>query len=437
MTVTGKDKAILWGRAAARCAYPSCRKLLIADGNQAGEDVLVGEVAHIVAQNGNGPRGDQEPPGGHLDGQANLILLCREHHAIVDRRPAQYPVAKLVQWKSDHETWVESQLFPHDHLVRLTTPADAVDERVYSTLLPIHSIPSHVYLAECTVSESEVASSVRQEHQSSRLLTPFIVRGGNLLTFCDLDDERNPFRRMVDPYSAEKHDADAWWDDPDLSRHYVALLNRALNKLTGRLGLNLDKRHRRYYFETDEGGVREVTYKTIGAHQKTRRVVWQPVIRATGEKRQYWEHLAVGLRFHRTSERTWCISVRPERRFTRDGEKPLAPATTSRRSTSRKSHMYNIDVLGEVHFWRHYLLGGQPRSILSFGKQSLIIGAELLTTDARWPQIPDDMDKHMKITYEDDLFSRADYYETIEFEDEYGSSLDGATDEAAYDDEID
>ena len=438
MAITGRDRAILWGRAAARCAYPSCRKLLIADGNRAGSDVLVGEVAHIVAQNASGPRGDQEPPGGTRDGQANLILLCREHHAIVDRHPDQFAVAKLVQWKSDHEAWVDNQLFPHDHLLRLTTPAEAISERVYSTLLPIHHIPSYVYLAECELAENVIAQSILQERQSRDFMAPFIVRGGNLLTFCDLDEESNPFCRVADPYSAEKHHAGDWWDDPDLCRDYVALLNRSLNKLTGRLGLNLDKDHKRYYFETDDGLPHKVTYKSMGGRQQTRRVAWQPTIRSTGGKKQYWEHLAVGLRFHRTSKRTWCLSVRPERRFTLDGKNLLTPAGTGRRSTSRKSHMYNIDVLGEVHFWRHYLSRGRPRSIMRFGKQSLILSTDLLTTETRWPKIPEDTHRYMKIKYDDDLLSIADHNEAIEFDDEDAlSALDGTIDRSDYDDETD
>ena len=429
---------ILWGSAAARCAHPSCRKRLITDENHAGEDVLVGEVAHIVAQNNSGPRGDQNPPGGTRDAQANLILLCREHHTTVDRQPARYPVATLVQWKSDHKAWVDSQLFPRDQLTGLAAPTETIKERVYSTLLPVQHIPRFVHLAECTSAASEIQESIDCSHQPHGLMTPFIIRGGNLLTFCDLDDERNPFRRVVDPYSAEKHHADDWWDDPDLHRNYMALLNRSLNKLTGRLGLNLDKDHRRYYFETDDGHPREVEYKSMGGRRQTRQVAWQPTIRATGEKRHYWEHLAVGLRFHRTSKRAWCLSVRPERRFTSNGQHPLTPKAVGRRSTSRKSHMYNIDVLGEVHFWRHYLARGQPRAIMKFGKQSLIVGTDLLATDTCWPKIPDDAHKHMKMMCEDDLLSLADYNEAIEFEDDDGlSNHDGEIDGSGYDDEVD
>lgn len=434
MAVTARDKTILWGRAAARCAYPGCRKQLVTDPGKTGKEVVVGEVAHIVARSSDGPRGDQVPPGGDRDGQPNLILLCRDHHGIIDQQPGRYPVATLLQWKKDHEAWVNNQLFPRDQLAGLTEPAASIQERVYSTLLPVQHIPGFVHLAPCTYSESEVQQSI-DHHAARGMMAPFIVRGGNLLTFCDLDDETNPFRLIIDPYSTEKHHADAWWDDPDHSRWYVDLLNRTLNKLTGRLGLNLDKEHRRYYFEPDEDDCpRSVSYRSVGGRKQTRYVVRQPTLRATGEKRHYWEHLAVRLRFQRTAERSWCLSIRPERRFTRDGKVPLTPRGIGRRSTSRKSHMYNIDVLGEIHFWRHYLSQGQPRIIMKFGRQSIVLRSDFLSTDIKMPAIPDDTARHLTMKYEDDLFSLTDYLEAVAFEDENELDPEGFLNEGDTDD---
>lgn len=423
MAVTGRDKQILWGKAAERCSHPSCRKQLIGDGGDS-EDVLVGEVAHIVAQSPSGPRGEHDPPGGTRDGLANLILLCPEHHTTIDQQPAKFPVAKLVQWKKDHEDWVVNKLSTQDQFTGLASPAEKVNERVYSTLLPVQNIPKFVYLAECASTESEIKRSFDYSRLPLGLIAPFIVRGSNLLTFCDLDDKGSPFSQFVDRYSAERHDAEDWWNDPDLSRNYMALLNRSLNKLTGRLGLNLDKDHGRYYFETDEGRQRQVRYTSIGGRPQTRLVVRQPTIRATGEKRHYWEHVAVGLRFHRISEQSWCLAVRPERRFTHDGEKPLTPKGIGRRSTSRKSHMYNIDMLGEVHFWRHYLSRGTPRIIMRFGRQSLVVGTELLATAVGYSKIPEDSKRYMKMIYDDDLLSLADYNEAVEFDGDEALSID-------------
>lgn len=98
--------------------------------------------------------------------------------------------------------------------------------------------------------------------------------------------------------------------------------------------------------------------------------------------------------------------------------------------------MYNIDVLGEVHFWRHYISRGQPKTIMRFGKQSLIVPTNLLSTEATWPEIPEDTDKHLTMIYHDDLVSLADYNEAIEFEDDNALSIDiDTTDDLDHDNE--
>ena len=418
MAVSTRNKVILWGRAAARCSHPQCRKSLVENPGEVGEEVTLGEVAHIVAQNAKGPRGTHPTLGSSVDGQGNLILLCQEHHETIDQRPERFPVAQLVQWKTDHEKWVRDQLSPREEFVGIETPRGSITEVVYSTLLPVQHLPGYIHIAECNLTEPDVQEKLRYVEIRKDIVTPFIIRSKKLMTFCDLNKEDSPFRSMIDPYSSETKYAEAWWDDPDKYRWYIQLLNRSMNKLTGRLGLNFDKEHQRYYFEPSPvTGVKTIEYRTMGGRKQTRNVVWQPQIKATGEKRHYWEHLGVGLRFHRTETHAWCVTIRPERRFTRDGVEPLTPKGTGRRSTSRKSHMYNLDVLGEVHFWRAFLSRGNPRIILKYGTESLVIDTNILASDITWPEIPGDDKKRMKILYEDDLVSLADYNEAIEFED--------------------
>ena len=86
--------------------------------------------------------------------------------------------------------------------------------------------------------------------------------------------------------------------------------------------------------------------------------------------------------------------------------------------------MYNLDVLSEVHFWRAFLSRGQPRIILRYGSQSLVIDTNILTGEVSWPEIPGDEKRRMKILYEDDLVSMAAYDEAIEFEDRRAVDLD-------------
>src|SRR5437879_6236706 len=110
MSVDARTKQLLWSKAAGRCSYPACQKPLVHEASEHDREVLVGEIAHIVAQRFDGPRGNKLPQGGGVDDYGNLLLLCHEHHEIVDQQTATYPVEKLVQFRNDHEDWVRSRL---------------------------------------------------------------------------------------------------------------------------------------------------------------------------------------------------------------------------------------------------------------------------------------------------------------------------------------
>ncbi|MBC8492371.1 MAG: HNH endonuclease [Chloroflexi bacterium] len=416
MTISARTRKILWGKASATCSFPGCACKLIADETKLDDNVVVGVEAHIVAQAEDGPRGNYPPPGGDIDGYENLILLCSEHHTLIDGQPRTYTLDKLLQMKRDHERWVSERLSGDERFLQAYEPTEMVTETIHSTLLPVSAIPRYVYLAPCSFSEDIVKDKIVYP-RNREIMLPFITRGGSLIAFRNLRDKHNPFHQVIDASTAERHYAPDWWEDPDLYRWYVTLLNRALNKLTGRKGLNLDKDHSRYYFEPREGvEPRSVTYQSLTGRKTSRQVAWRPKFRHTGELKNYWEHFAVGLRFHRVTQTRWCLSIRPERRFTRDGYIPLTPKGIGRRSTSRKSRMYNVNVLTEVNFWRDYLSDGSPRIIFKFGSQNLIVQTEMMSAVVRWPGVPDDSVPFEHVRYEDDLFTYAEYQAALERE---------------------
>jgi hypothetical protein len=416
MAIDARTRQILWGKAGATCAFPECRRHLVREATPEDREVLIGEIAHIVAQSPGGPRRDSDVPGENIDAYVNLILLCHEHHELVDQQHHTYTKERLLQFKVDHEEWVRLRLSPEQEYEGLSRPENKVTETVFSTLLPIIELPYSIYFGECTVSEPEVPSLIKWP-SDGRILVPFIIRAGQLYAFNDLRRLESPFASIVDPFSAKRHDAGEWLNTQDGARWYVELLNRTVNKITGRLGLKLDKEHHRYYFEPDEyGKEKRVSYQSVGGVKAERNVAWNPHFKHNDEPKRYWEHLAVGLRFHRLGEQAWALGVRPERRFTSDGFTSLEGKATGRKSTKRKSRMYNFDFLKEVQFWRDFLTQGKPRIICLFGKQSLVIDNSLMRSNIKWPPVTGDVAVHMHAAYEDDLFTLADLSEARDFE---------------------
>lgn len=108
--ISRKDIKLLWGLAAARCSYPNCRIECVIPGNNLDKAAMIGKIAHIVAHSENGPRGDPSFPVEKIDSYDNLVLLCSNHHDLVDAQFNTFTTQDLRNWKNDHEAWVRTTL---------------------------------------------------------------------------------------------------------------------------------------------------------------------------------------------------------------------------------------------------------------------------------------------------------------------------------------
>ena len=114
MSVSLKTQVMLWGRAAHRCAFPDCRLILVADATETDDESLIGEVCHIVGQSPGGPRGETDLSAEKRDKYSNLILLCRNHHKVIDDQEITYTIDRLHEMKNAHEAWVSDSLQGYD-----------------------------------------------------------------------------------------------------------------------------------------------------------------------------------------------------------------------------------------------------------------------------------------------------------------------------------
>jgi hypothetical protein len=108
MSISYKDTKLLWGRAVERCAI--CRKQLSHDDKNNNKSFPVGQQAHIVSEEPDGPRGSSSLSRSKRNSYHNLILLCPTHHAIIDKDVNKYPVECLHMLKSKHELWARQTL---------------------------------------------------------------------------------------------------------------------------------------------------------------------------------------------------------------------------------------------------------------------------------------------------------------------------------------
>ena len=117
MPLSVLTRKALWGRAGNRCAFPQCRRELNQQSGNLAEGVVIGEEAHIVAREEEGPRGKSPLTTDERDRYENLILLCSPDHKIIDTDVAAHPVESLHKLKEEHEAWVRATLDTSDQAI--------------------------------------------------------------------------------------------------------------------------------------------------------------------------------------------------------------------------------------------------------------------------------------------------------------------------------
>lgn len=108
MGILPRDIKLLWGASGNRCAI--CHTQLSHESSSSGASFPLGEQAHIVAEEASGPRGNSPLSTTERNSYHNLILLCPNDHARIDRDVDAYPVERLYIIKSKHERWVQQTL---------------------------------------------------------------------------------------------------------------------------------------------------------------------------------------------------------------------------------------------------------------------------------------------------------------------------------------
>ena len=83
-----------------QCSAPDCTRPMIAEDGI----TVVGKICHIEAASEKGPRFNEEMDDEQRRDYDNLILLCDEHHSIIDNKKnvQKYNKEILLEWKENH-----------------------------------------------------------------------------------------------------------------------------------------------------------------------------------------------------------------------------------------------------------------------------------------------------------------------------------------------
>lgn len=70
----------------------------------------VNELAHIIGQSSDGPRGQNALPLSQRDEYENIIILCPTCHTKIDKNPQEFPTEMVRGWKRQHEEEIDNAL---------------------------------------------------------------------------------------------------------------------------------------------------------------------------------------------------------------------------------------------------------------------------------------------------------------------------------------
>lgn len=95
-------------RAAYICSNPSCRVGTIVPHSDPNKSLKTGIAAHIRAASAGGPRYDVSQSADDRTNILNGIWLCTACSMTVDKDEARFPPTLLIQWRNEHEEWLQT-----------------------------------------------------------------------------------------------------------------------------------------------------------------------------------------------------------------------------------------------------------------------------------------------------------------------------------------
>lgn len=126
MAIKVKTRKALWSKSGNRCAI--CKKKLVYKIEKVTRNFIIGEECHIISSKKMGPRGSISKLEDY-DVYENLILLCPDHHKLIDEFPETYTHDLIHNIKQNHEDWIEQALEKDlQELVRNINNIEMLDE---------------------------------------------------------------------------------------------------------------------------------------------------------------------------------------------------------------------------------------------------------------------------------------------------------------------
>lgn len=94
--ISDKVKKTLFAQSMNCCEFPECNEPIVDE-----KGIVKGEICHI--EGSRGPRFNESLSNEQINSIDNLILLCPNHHTVIDKDIENYTVEKIKKWKNKNQ----------------------------------------------------------------------------------------------------------------------------------------------------------------------------------------------------------------------------------------------------------------------------------------------------------------------------------------------
>ncbi|MEM6814171.1 MAG: toll/interleukin-1 receptor domain-containing protein [Bacteroidota bacterium] len=316
---------------------------------------------------------------------------------------------------------------------------DVVNEKLFSNLLPVIMLPTHVYLAsisdELLSTKKDGTLKAPSKSELKELIINIQVERGDqhpynpafrcykdqIFTFHNLHDDASLFGFIVDKGTINKERIRDLLDNNDYYNIIASLLNMAISRHLYRFKLIADEtKYGRYYFPSDNGEANIIRYKSF--KNTSNRTVAKPILDEGGNEKS-WIHqgayirlLQLGKKFYLLINPTWVLTV--------DGVTPAGGKDVAKTINKWTNAERNDSIVRHNKFWSVLLSQGHRYIEIFAGDQILKVDTETVTLNMPVGIIADHIkafDKSEEASSIDDFlestFSKDDYSESLHLED--------------------
>ena len=169
----------LWLRAGGRCEFRGCNEILYED-KVTQDPINEANIAHIISWTETGPRGDKILSPKLATDIGNLMLLCQNHHHMVDlkKNVKKYSISVLQDMKQEHERAIRLLID-----LRKTQPIRVIElmsmiqeqrpsiteEEEANALYPRYPKAERIVIDVCDIDDLETARKIIREKVTKRI----------------------------------------------------------------------------------------------------------------------------------------------------------------------------------------------------------------------------------------------------------------------------